>query len=296
MQNKIHTQKKNFNEETSVVSASPVQGIFASPPFVVQSKNDNRVQQPDLKASLIQAEKYGHHLGRFQSTNSHKTQISPLLEDAGTNKTGQTTKAGQQANVTQLKIGKKKVKKSSLTSEARAKATVANADRPLDPVASAPNKSTKGHGHAIHGHQTTNAQHENRVKTGTSPTGVSGKPPSQSSRFTSPQAEAEALGRGRRALDADLKNGTVPHQSTGFVDPTGAPVRHSVNVTTNRKTGFGVAAVKQKDPKTGKVLKDPNNPKQPLTTVNSTPIKTAKIVYEYVPSAKQWRPITYYPS
>ncbi len=288
MQNRDYTQK-NSDSKTSVVS-NPTTGIFDSPPFVVQSKNDNQVQQPDLKASLIQAEKYGHHLGRFQSTSSHN------LEGANTNETGQTTTAGQQASVTQLKKGgKKKVKKSSLTSEARAKKTVANADQPLDPVASAPNKSTKGHGHTFHGHQTTDAQQSHRVKTGTTPDGKSGIKPSKSSRFTSPQAEAEALGRGRRALGADLKNGVIPHQGTGFVDPTtGAPARHSVNVTTNRKTGFGVATVKQKD-SAGKVIKDPKT-KQPLTTTNPTPIKTAKLIYEYVPSAGQWRPVTYYPN
>ncbi|MDF5734753.1 MULTISPECIES: hypothetical protein [unclassified Nostoc] len=290
MQNREHTQNKNFDLRTSAFS-NPTTGIFDSPPFVVQSKNDNQVQQPDLKASLIQAEKYGHHLGRFQSTSSQK------LEGTNTNETGQTTKAGQQASITQLKKGgKKKVKKSSLTSEARAKTTVANADQPLHPaVASAPNRSTHGHGHTFHGHQTTDAQQEHRVKTGTTPDKKSGKPPSQSSRFTSPQAEAEALGRGRRALDTDLKNGAIPHQGTGFVDPkTGAPVRHSVSVTTNRKTGFGVAAVKQRD-SAGKVIKDPKT-KQPLTTVDPTPIKTAKLIYEYVPSAKQWRPLTYYPN
>lgn len=289
MQNREHTQNKNFDSRTSPFS-NPTTGIFDSPPFVVQSKNENQVQQPDLKASLIQAEKYGHHLGRFQSTSSHK------LEGANTNLTGQTTQAGQQASVTQLKKGgKKKVKKSSLTSEARAKNTVANADQPLDPVASAPNKSTKGHGHTFHGHQTTDAQQSHRVKTGTTPDGQPGKAPSRSSRFTSPQAEAEALGRGRRVLGADLKNGAIPHQATGFVDPkTGAPARHSVNVTTNRPTGFGVATVKQKD-SAGKVIKDPTT-KQPLTTTNPTPIKTAKLIYEYVPSAGQWRPVTYYPN
>jgi hypothetical protein len=298
MQNRVHKQKNNSPEKTSVFSTPPVLEIFDSPPVILQPKNGNQAAVPDLKISLIQAEKYGHHLGRFQSTKSDQTEISPLLQGASTNKTGQTTKSGQRASVTQLKKGgKKKAKKSSLTSTARAQATVANADQPLDPVKSSPKKATQGHGHAYHGYQTTDTQQENRVKTGITPTGVKGKAPSQSSRFTSPKAEAEALGRGRRILNADLKKGAMLHKGTGFVDPkTGMPVRHVVNVSTNRKAGFGVAAEKQKDPKTGKVLKDPSNPKQPLTAVNPTPIKTAKIIYEYVPSKGHWHPVTYYPN
>lgn len=291
MSSRTHTPNQHTNKETEDSPHTPVQEIGQMRSLVVQSKNDNQVQQPDLKASLIQAKKYGHHLGCLQSINSHK------LEGASANKTGQTTTGGQQASVTQLKKGgKKKVKKSSLTSTARAKATVKKADQPLDPATGNPKKSIHGHGHTFHGHQTTDAQQSHRVKTGTTPDLKSGKPPSQSSRFTSPKAEAEALGRGRRILNAELKKGVIPHQGTGFVDPkTGMPVRHAVNVSTNRKTGFGVATVKQKD-SAGKVIKDPANTKQPLTTTDPTPIKTAKLIYEYVPSAGQWHPVTYYPN
>ncbi|NMG10100.1 hypothetical protein DP117_25720 [Brasilonema sp. UFV-L1] len=40
--------------------------MFESRPFVVQQQTAQELQQPDLKTSLMQAEKYGHHLNQLQ--------------------------------------------------------------------------------------------------------------------------------------------------------------------------------------------------------------------------------------
>jgi len=59
---------KNTKTQTSAFSNAPERGIFESHPSVVQSKNKNS-EQLDLKASFIQAEKYGHHLSKTNLAN-----------------------------------------------------------------------------------------------------------------------------------------------------------------------------------------------------------------------------------
>jgi hypothetical protein len=89
---------------------------------------------------------------------------------------------------------------------------------------------------------TTPEQQAERVRTGRYPDDPPGGDTlGRASRFSSPEAEAEALGRGRRALNRDLANGgvqTFPDPVTGeptFVNPeTGEPARQRVNVMTNR--------------------------------------------------------------
>ena len=76
------------------------------------------------------------------------------------------------------------------------------ADRPLEPVV--PYKSTRGHGHAEHGSGTTMAQQENRIRSGTTPSGGAGKAPSRASRFGTLELETEALTKGRQQLNSDL--------------------------------------------------------------------------------------------
>jgi hypothetical protein len=177
----------------------------------------------------------------------------------------------------------------------RAERTVANADRPLEnPL---PNAATEGHGHAWHGYQTTEAQQIRRVETGVTPTGEVRRAPPSASRFGSPEAEAEALGRGRRALQADLDAGaggrTYPDPVTGdptYVNPNnGAPVRRTVTVETNRPDGFGTSVDVGPGAATG--------PGMPTRIGYPRPegIPNASLTYEYVPSTGEWQPVTYYP-
>ncbi|MBD2212731.1 hypothetical protein H6G27_23055 [Nostoc linckia FACHB-104] len=64
---RLHTQRKNNQSLSSVASSTPVPGIFESRPFVVQQKQQRSSQQSDLKASLMGAERYGHHLARIKA-------------------------------------------------------------------------------------------------------------------------------------------------------------------------------------------------------------------------------------
>jgi hypothetical protein len=175
----------------------------------------------------------------------------------------------------------------ALNRRQRAIRTVSQADQPLEPTN--PNKSTLGHGHSDHGYQTTATQQGHRIRTGTTPSGRNAPPVSKASHFRSPEAEAEALGRARRQLNADIKSSNIPE----FDPATGEPNRHPVTVTTNHKNGFGYKVVKQKD-SAGNVIRDANN--LPLTTTDPTPLKNAKVIFEYVPSAGKWEPVTYFPN
>ncbi len=66
------------NNKTSNQTSS---GRFDSRPFVMQSKSDNS-KPSDLKTSLTQANTYGHHLGKTDSTNqSNTTVVQPKLDN-----------------------------------------------------------------------------------------------------------------------------------------------------------------------------------------------------------------------
>lgn len=159
------------------------------------------------------------------------------------------------------------------------------ADKPLEPTN--PNKSTEGHGHADHGAQTTEAQQGQRIKDGTTPSGRQANAPSKTSKFNSPEQEAEALRLGRKGMDANAANGYPPY------DPvTGEPNRCPVDVTTNDPEGFGSQTTRAKNPD-GTNMRDANGDYVPVT--NPTPLSGAKIIYEYVPSTGKWEPVTYYP-
>jgi hypothetical protein len=185
------------------------------------------------------------------------------------------------------------------SSEQRAQNTTSKTDQPLENPRA--NAAQEGHGHSDHGYQTTDTQHGDRIRTRVTPSGRVGKPVSKSSKFNSPQSEAEAAGRGRTALEKDLANGnivdTYPDPVTGkptYIDPaTGAPTRHTVSVTTNKPDGFGYKIVKQKDA-SGNVLRDASN--QPLTTADPTPVRNATVAWEYVPSKGEWHIVTHYPN
>jgi Domain of unknown function (DUF4157) len=187
------------------------------------------------------------------------------------------------------------------SSEQRAANRTSKADQPLENPH--PNASTQGHGHGDHGYQTTDIQQGDRIRTQMTPSGRMGAPINNPSKFRSPQAEAEALGRGARQRDADIAGGLVPPNKrfpdpiTGnptYVDPvTGEPTRYTTFVTTDSPKGFGYKVTKQRDPVTNQILRDANG--QPLTVADSTPIKRAIIVWEYSPSKGTWNPLTYYP-
>ncbi|SMC27724.1 YD repeat-containing protein [Andreprevotia lacus DSM 23236] len=178
----------------------------------------------------------------------------------------------------------------------RAELTVSNVDMPLEnPL---PNSSSMGHGHGDHGFQTLYSQQAERVKTGLTPT-LRNAPTSRASKFFTPEGEAEALGRAYGQLLNDLDNGIVPPGVTGtngvpsYMLPNGAPVRHTLTVTTSSPSGFGAAVVKVKDPITGQAIRDASG--SLLTQIDPTPLMKAKVVWEYVPTASEWRQVTYFP-
>jgi len=184
-------------------------------------------------------------------------------------------------------------------SRLRAERSVAGVDQPLENPN--PNAAQEGHGHGRHGHQTTDAQQADRVRTGIAPDGLPANAP-RASGFRSPQAEAEALGRAGNQLETALQSGAVPSYTdpvTGdkvYVNPTtGKPSRKTVVVETSDPRGFGASAQVARrvgGPSSPYVL-DANGNRIP--DLDATPQMHARIVYEYVPSANEWRPVTYFP-
>lgn len=180
----------------------------------------------------------------------------------------------------------------------RAEQRVAGADQPLEPGANAhPKAAQHGHGHADHGHQTTMDQQKQRVVTGQTASGRTHYPDntplpprSKSSRFLSPQHEAEALGRARRELQQKLDAKDPLWWPP--TNPDGSPKRPEggIVVTTNRPEGFGDRAVKV-----------PNVQPRQAAADTTTVLRRAQVVYEYVQSLgdgskeAHWRPVTYFP-
>jgi hypothetical protein len=165
------------------------------------------------------------------------------------------------------------------------------ADRPLEPVN--PKKATVGHGHAEHGWETTLAQQEQRIRTGALPSGATGKPPAQASWFRSPEAEAEALTLGRRKLEADVSAGAAPKYTVNPATGVPEPTRHPVQVASSDPVnGFGQRVYRQMSG--GKPVKDPLTG-QYVPVLDPNPQLHARIVWEYVPSIDNWRPVTYFP-
>lgn len=157
----------------------------------------------------------------------------------------------------------------------RATNTTSKADKPLEPVS--PEKATQGHGHSKHGHQTTAQQQKDRVATGNAKV---------ASKFSNPKMEAEALGRGKKALNEKIKNENIPKFKNG------EPNRVTVIVGTNNPKGFGNAYVRKLD-NNGNPIRDSNG--QYVTEKSKDVLKNTKIIYEYVPSKNDWSPVTYYP-
>ncbi|MBE9215067.1 hypothetical protein IQ247_20770 [Plectonema cf. radiosum LEGE 06105] len=79
MQNKLYIPTKNPQKLSSTLSHTPVQGMFESRSLIVQHKQGDK-RQPNLKKSLIQAERYGHHLQHRHSNQQNKIQQLPIQQ------------------------------------------------------------------------------------------------------------------------------------------------------------------------------------------------------------------------
>ncbi len=64
MKSRTHERKKKTRQQTPDTTAQ-AKPMFQSRPFEVQSQSAQKSQQPDLKRSLKQAERYGHSLSRM---------------------------------------------------------------------------------------------------------------------------------------------------------------------------------------------------------------------------------------
>ena len=185
-------------------------------------------------------------------------------------------------------------------SRVRAERTTAAVDQPLENPD--PKAADHGHGHAWHGWQTTSEQQRTRVETGVAPDGTPNQFTGTASRFRSPQAEAEALGRARRQLEADLRRGAVPSYvdpvtgATTYVDPaTGRVTRYRVVVSTNDPRGFADSALvaRRVGGPTSAMVVDASG-RRVADIVEAVRMR-ARVSFEYVPSTGEWRPVTYFP-
>ena len=98
----------------------------------------------------------------------------------------------------------------------------------------------------------------------------------------------------------DLNDGLydqTSHPETGkmgYWDETGQPQRSNVSVSTNRPEGFGNERWRRKLGEDGKVEKTVNGESIPIKD-GGDPMREATVVWEYVPSIDDWRPVTHYP-
>lgn len=81
MKSRMRTHKKRTKEQTQEFSSAPAQGMFQSRPFVVQTQQAEKSQQPDLNTSLMRAERYGHHLGRKKKTENPENKPVQLVSN-----------------------------------------------------------------------------------------------------------------------------------------------------------------------------------------------------------------------
>ncbi len=178
-----------------------------------------------------------------------------------------------------------------------------NPDQPLDNPA--PRAAAEGHGHGRHGYQTTDAQQARRVETGYyphdpdyGPLRPGQRPAGRASRFSSPEAEVEALARSRRDLDAKLGADAQSASAAGtgpptYADPaTGIPERFTTTVTTYRPEGYGPAQVVRRD-NSGTIWPDAEGNR--VSVHDPQRNGSALVIWEYVPSADEWRTVSYYP-
>jgi len=181
-------------------------------------------------------------------------------------------------------IQEESVDQNKKTSSQLTQEKISKADQPLEPIN--PNKAMHGHGNAEHGSQTTQIQQERRIVTGVKPSGELGNPTSKASKFLTPEAEIEALDKGRAKLEQEIKDQNIPTIING------EPNRHAVMVESNKREGFGERWIRAKD-SSGKNLKNENGSFIP----QKDPVKLnkAKLIYEYVPSKNKWETVTYFP-
>ncbi|MBD2343785.1 hypothetical protein [Anabaena subtropica] len=59
---------RTARKETLDSSSASTQGMFEPRSFVVQAQREKNSQQPDIKTSLVQAERYGHHISKIPPT------------------------------------------------------------------------------------------------------------------------------------------------------------------------------------------------------------------------------------
>jgi hypothetical protein len=116
---------------------------------------------------------------------------------------------------------------------------------------------------------------------------------SRAVRFSSAQAEVEAVGRARRLLQTDLQEGRV---LTTPVPSAWGPPRHVVVVRTNRRDGFGDRAFvprRANGPGSYYLMSDAG---QRVVDAEVEPQMYAWFVFEHRPQEGDWQPFTYYPS
>ncbi|MEH2250340.1 hypothetical protein [Nostoc sp.] len=80
MKSRIRTHNKTTREQIpdTMAQAEP---MFQSRPFVVQSQSAQKLQPPDLKTSVMRAERYGHHLSQMHSKGVYnQTGVQPKRE------------------------------------------------------------------------------------------------------------------------------------------------------------------------------------------------------------------------
>jgi hypothetical protein len=143
-----------------------------------------------------------------------------------------------------------------------------------------------GHGHARHGYQTTIVQQMTRVRTGIAPDGIRATT-SRATRFDSPEAELEAIGKARKIVAHRVANGQISYWD---VDPRGVVRPHWETVVVDgRRGGYGSGIEVQRDPSTGIPL--PGRPVQPTGQD-----KNARVRLQYNPATGTWDPLTQYPT
>ncbi|XWK89404.1 MAG: hypothetical protein U7127_04890 [Phormidium sp.] len=106
MEKQVVSRMESPSKRTSEFSSVSDGGMFESRPFVVQSKEGEEGKKSGLKTSLMQAERYGHHVSKiagidnFAVQNSFQQeekegQLPPNKKDSGFTRKGDIQKKGE---------------------------------------------------------------------------------------------------------------------------------------------------------------------------------------------------------
>lgn len=155
---------------------------------------------------------------------------------------------------------------------------------PTPPTAEQQVQALPGHGHGRHGTQTTLPQQEHRLRTGNTPDGDY-LPTSTATRFSSPEAELDAVTRAAQRVRARDAAGMLPHTMPGPPPDSLRQMRLARTdiVVTGFPGGYGSG-----------LRRSGKGANMTITPTGQFP--NAVVVFDRDPLKGEWKPVSQYPT